>query len=161
MSLNRVKKNKKVIYLEQVTEDTLEELLEMDKAFLDTQIKYLASYKLFKGIDHRLFMCGPEKVSDKPFPVESFYFIKDGDTIVGHVEYYIEQETVSISTLYVKEEYRGQGYGTWCIDYIKAEGKSKRAKIITIGVYLSKVAAERLYSKLGFEPYHQAMVGRL
>ena len=44
MSLNRVKKNKKVIYLEQVTEDTLEELLEMDKAFLDTQIKYLASY---------------------------------------------------------------------------------------------------------------------
>ena len=80
MSLNRVKKNKKVIYLEQVTEDTLEELLEMDKALLDTQIKYLASYKLFKGIDHRLFMCGPEKVSDKPFPVESFYFIKDGDT---------------------------------------------------------------------------------
>ena len=41
MSLNRVKKNKKVIYLEQVTEDTLEELLEMDKALLDTQIKYL------------------------------------------------------------------------------------------------------------------------
>ena len=80
MSLNRVKKNKKVIYLEQVTEDTLEELLEMDKAFLDTQIKYLASFKLFKGIDHRLFIGGPEKVSDKPFPKENFYFIKDGDT---------------------------------------------------------------------------------
>ena len=161
MSLNRVKKASKVIYLEQVTEDTLKELLEMDEAFLETQLKFLKEDKKFRGIDHRLFMCGPEKVSDKPFPKENYYFIKDGDTVVGHVEYYVEEETVSISTLYIKEEYRGKGYGTWCIDYIKVDGKSKRAKIITIGVYLTNKAAERLYSKLGFEPYHQAMVGRL
>lgn len=161
MSLNRVKKNKKVIYLEQVTEDTLKELLEMDEAFLETQLKFLGMSRQFKGIDHRLFMCGPKTVSDKPFPKENFYFIKDGDTVVGYVEYYVGEETVRIYTLYIKEEYRGKGYGTWCIDYIKVDGKSKRAKIITIGVYLTNKAAERLYSKLGFEPYHQTMVGRL
>ena len=125
MSLNRVKKNKKVIYLEQVTEDTLEELLEMDKAFLDTQIKYLASYKLFKGIDHRLFMCGPEKVSDKPFPVESFYFIKDGDTIVGHVEYYIEQETVSMSKKNIAD--KAMVLGVLIISKPKVKAKEPRS----------------------------------
>ena len=161
MSLSRVRLEKKGPVLEQLTEATLEEWEVLDKAFFQTQIDFCGMVKNLRGIDPVKYMRGTRTTTSMEFPMENYFLIKVGEETVGYVEYNLGELDSSISSLYVKEEHRGKGYGGWCINYIKDQAKEKKIKIIHIGGYATNKAAIKLYEKLGFDIYHVAMVARL
>ncbi|MBO5407825.1 MAG: GNAT family N-acetyltransferase [Clostridia bacterium] len=60
-------------------------------------------------------------------------------------------EVVWIEELYLKEAYRGQGYGTKVLQWIIAEYRN-RAKRFRLEVTAENTGAKKLYEQLGFSP---------
>ena len=76
--------------------------------------------------------------------------ILNGEYVAGMSLCPTENNTIYLSYLVVRREYRNQGIGTKMIKYACQIGKNKRYSYIILNVDKDNPGAERLYEKLGF-----------
>ena len=155
--------------LKQCTMDDLGELQSLHKALYDYE--YKSSRKINNDmVDVWIYYetkNNTEENEDIPQWLQLNHFIKgDNDTTVGFIEINIDEDVKglvngNLSSLYVKEEYRGKGAGSFAINEFIKMVKSKSGKYITLGVRSNNDTGIRLYKKLGFEPYSISMVKKL
>jgi ribosomal protein S18 acetylase RimI-like enzyme len=79
---------------------------------------------------------------------------KDGKTIVGMAMLFMLQKigkkTATVEDVVVLESYRGRGIGEKLMRAIIAEGKKQRVRSLSLTSRPSRIAANKLYQKLGF-----------
>lgn len=104
-------------------------------------------------------------------PSYRFYGIYYHEDFIGYIQYQIQDvpnngfdpdrimSIMEISTLFIKEEYRGQGVGKAVLsDFIKKmEYRYWNCITIDLGAYNNDPIALNLYKSLGFEPYMTLM----
>lgn len=80
--------------------------------------------------------------------------VKDGETIVGMATLYILQKIGKrsgiLEDVIVDEKYRGQGLGEKLMRSLIDEAKKERVSTIALTSRSHRVAAHKLYEKLGF-----------
>lgn len=80
----------------------------------------------------------------------------DGKKIVGMAMLFMLQKigrkTATVEDVVVLASYRGQGIGEKLMRALVAEGKKQKLRSLTLTSRPSRVAANKLYLKLGFSP---------
>jgi ribosomal-protein-alanine N-acetyltransferase len=71
--------------------------------------------------------------------------------IVGYVGFWYVVDEAHISTLAVHPGFRGQGIGARLLVAMLGEAAALGARLVTLEVRVSNLAAQRLYRKFGFE----------
>lgn len=79
-----------------------------------------------------------------------YAYILNSEYVAGMSLYPLENNTIYLSYLVVKEGYRNQGIGTKMIQYACRISKNKGYSYIMLNVDDDNLNAERLYEKLGF-----------
>jgi ribosomal protein S18 acetylase RimI-like enzyme len=60
---------------------------------------------------------------------------------------------ISIDDLYIREEYRGRGWGTWILSEIEKMARAEGLHAVHLEVARRNVRARRFYGRGGFEPH--------
>jgi ribosomal-protein-alanine N-acetyltransferase len=71
--------------------------------------------------------------------------------VVGYVGYWLMAGEAHISTIAVRPDKRGLGYGELLLAYSLEDGARRGAHIATLEVRVSNLSAQQLYTKYGFE----------
>ena len=85
--------------------------------------------------------------------------ICDGDAPAGYVVvtygYSIEfhGRDLLIDDLYLREEYRGRGWGTWTLGEIEKMARAEGLHAVHLEVARRNARARRFYDRAGFEPH--------
>jgi ribosomal protein S18 acetylase RimI-like enzyme len=83
----------------------------------------------------------------------------DGESAAGYVVvtygYSIEfhGRDLLIDDLYIREEYRGRGWGTWTLGEIEKMARAEGLHAVHLEVARRNARARRFYDRAGFEPH--------
>ena len=66
-------------------------------------------------------------------------------------------ESIWINCVYVREEYRRDGYGAALLDRVEADANRREAKLIICARDIKNLDSARLFTKCGFEQEHQVV----
>jgi len=84
------------------------------------------------------------------------WLILDGQTRAGYVVlcfgYSLEWlgRDAFVDELYLREQYRGRGWGRHALDYVEGEARIHGIKVLHLGVVEGNTRALKLYRELGF-----------
>jgi len=67
-------------------------------------------------------------------------------------------EYIWINCVYVRERYRGHGYGAAFLDRVEADAHSREAKLIICARDTENLASDRLFARCEFEQEHQIVI---
>lgn len=84
----------------------------------------------------------------------NYYVVKTDDEkqeLIGYCGFWAILEEAHITTIAVKEEYRGNHIGELLLQKMIEEGYSKDIKWFTLEVRISNITAQNLYKKYGFQ----------
>jgi ribosomal-protein-alanine N-acetyltransferase len=104
-------------------------------------------------------LCFPKPWQESTFrgeiqnrPISSAYVvISDGEKrVVGYIIFWQIRDEVQINNIAVHPDFRGRGIGEAVLRHVLDEVKRNNAKIVTLEVRPSNLAAFSLYQKLGF-----------
>lgn len=88
-------------------------------------------------------------------PTAVLMAVKDGARIIGIASLYLMTQMGKssgyVEDVVVDEAYRGQGLGVKLMDALIAEARKKKLDSVHLTSRPSRVAANKLYQKLGFE----------
>ncbi len=114
----------------------------------------------FKRLDKRdnipyelLLLADPSKdIVDRYLKQSDLFIATQNDEILGVVVLFqLSAAMVEIKNIAVKEEYQGQGIGTYLIENILRVATANGQKSISIGTANSSLGQLYLYQKLGFD----------
>lgn len=80
--------------------------------------------------------------------IGSFYLLVVNGKTVGIVTVWDNRGEITLNNLYIREEYRGNGYCSELINYIL---KDIKEDYIVLGVYHNNIIANNVYRHLGFK----------
>jgi ribosomal-protein-alanine N-acetyltransferase len=83
-------------------------------------------------------------------PLSYFYVAFLGDEIVGYVGFWRALDEAHITSVTVRQEYRGRGFGKILVEYIIAVARELGLLSATLEVRASNHVAQHLYTKMGF-----------
>lgn len=84
-------------------------------------------------------------------PMSHFYVALLDDTLVGYVGFWQVVDEAHITSVTIRKEYRGRGYGRVLTDFIIRVAAQEGLARATLEVRVSNVTAQNLYASLGFE----------
>lgn len=84
-------------------------------------------------------------------PMSHFYVALLDDTLVGYVGFWQVVDEAHITSVTVRKEYRGRGYGRVLTDFIVRSAAREGLTRATLEVRVSNITAQNLYKSLGFE----------
>lgn len=83
-------------------------------------------------------------------PLSYFYVAFLGDEMVGYVGFWRALDEAHITTVTVRKDYRGRGFGRTLVEYILAVARELGLVRATLEVRASNHVAQHLYTKMGF-----------
>lgn len=83
-------------------------------------------------------------------PYANLYVLEKNNEIVGYIGFWILFDQAQITTIAVKEKYRGNYFGDKLLLFAINNIKSYMCENITLEVRKSNVTAQKLYEKHGF-----------
>lgn len=83
-------------------------------------------------------------------PMSKFYVALLGDTLIGYVGYWQVVDEAHITSVTVRKDYRGRGYGRALTDHIIRVAANEGLTRATLEVRVTNVIAQNLYKSLGF-----------
>jgi ribosomal protein S18 acetylase RimI-like enzyme len=86
-----------------------------------------------------------------PEPLAIFVY-DEGGRIVGGLSGRIWEGVLDISTLWVHEDFRGEGYGRRLVEKAEAEGRRRNCTVAHLRTF--DYQAPGFYRRLGYQEYH-------
>lgn len=83
-------------------------------------------------------------------PRSYFYTAFLGEEIAGYVGFWLILDEAHITSVTVRDSFRGRGFGRQLMDYVLKEARGCGAKIATLEVRESNTVARSLYERYGF-----------
>lgn len=80
-----------------------------------------------------------------------YYLVYYMDSPVGYFSYYLQDNTLFLSKIYVDSKLRGTGLGRFSIDFIEQQAKERELDSITLTVNKNNSNTISAYKKMGFE----------
>lgn len=80
-----------------------------------------------------------------------YYFFKLNSLNIGYMGIHPETEALFLSKLYIKKEYRGNGYSRQAIDFLQDFCKQNKLTEIVLTVNRHNLSTIAVYEKLGFQ----------
>jgi GNAT superfamily N-acetyltransferase len=103
-------------------------------------------------------------------PHTSFYFVKQGDTIVGYFKLndykaqtdVRDKNTLELERIYVVQHYQGKGVGAWMLEQAKRLAKKEKKHYLWLGVWEKNTSAIQFYEAHGFAKFdmHPYYIGQ-
>lgn len=84
-------------------------------------------------------------------PYAHLYCLRDGDTLIGYVGYWITFELCQITTVSIALPYQGQGYGKTLLAFVEEQALAEGCDAMQLEVRVSNEKAQGLYRAFGFE----------
>lgn len=81
-----------------------------------------------------------------------FFVVMLDDALVGYGGFWQVMDEAHITSVTVRDTYRGRGFGRRLIEYLLHEAEVAGARIATLEVRVSNVRARNLYLQYGFRP---------
>lgn len=83
----------------------------------------------------------------------NFYVLRERNSnrLLGYFGFWQIFDEFHITNLAVALEYRGQGIGSFILNYLLCEAKRKNCQRVMLEVRATNLPAQRLYFKFGFE----------
>jgi ribosomal protein S18 acetylase RimI-like enzyme len=94
------------------------------------------------------------------------WLILDGDVTVGYVVlcfgYSLEWlgRDAFVDELFLKEEYRGRGWGRHTMEFVEAEARAAGVRSLHLEVVRKNTAALKLYRKMGFAEHESTFLSK-
>ncbi len=98
-----------------------------------------------------------------------FYFLKQDEQVVGYLKLNINDaqsedqggDALEIERIYVRPDYKRQGYGRQLMDYAIKRAYQLDKKFVWLGVWEYNHAAQKFYETMGFKQFddHLFMLG--
>lgn len=111
-------------------------------------------YDPLLGVEQNTYML--EKFQSEKAIVEqiehgaNYYFVIDGED-AGFFAYYLYEDCLYLSKLYLKEECRGKGFGRKVIEFLRSEAKAAGLSAIELNVNKYNFDTIAAYERLGFK----------
>jgi [ribosomal protein S18]-alanine N-acetyltransferase len=83
--------------------------------------------------------------------LSTYLVVEDGDHVAGYCGVWLVVDEAHITNVAVLPEYRGQGLGESLMRKIMGIATQFGARVMTLEVRVSNIAAQHLYRKLGFQ----------
>ncbi|MFC7787285.1 MULTISPECIES: ribosomal protein S18-alanine N-acetyltransferase [unclassified Rossellomorea] len=83
--------------------------------------------------------------------LSTYLVVEDGDHVAGYCGVWLVVDEAHITNVAVLPEYRGQGLGESLMRKIMGIATKFGARVMTLEVRVSNLAAQHLYRKLGFQ----------
>ena len=84
-------------------------------------------------------------------PMSHFFVALLDDTLVGYVGFWQVADEAHITSVTVRKEYRGRGYGRVLTDFIVRAAVKENLTRAMLEVRVTNTTAQNLYKSLGFE----------
>jgi ribosomal-protein-alanine N-acetyltransferase len=84
-------------------------------------------------------------------PMSRFYVALLDDALVGYGGFWRVVDEAHITSVTVRKEYRGRGYGRAIADFIVRDAAREGLVRATLEVRVTNIIAQNLYTSLGFE----------
>lgn len=84
-------------------------------------------------------------------PMSHFYVALLDETLVGYVGFWQVADEAHITSVTVRKEYRGRGYGRILTDFIIRTAAGEGLTRAMLEVRVTNITAQNLYKSLGFE----------
>ena len=81
-----------------------------------------------------------------------FFVATVGDTLVGYGGFWLVVDEAHITSVTVRDSYRGRGLGHRLVEFLLREAEDVGARMATLEVRVSNVRARNLYLRYGFRP---------
>jgi ribosomal-protein-alanine N-acetyltransferase len=81
-----------------------------------------------------------------------FFVVMLDDALVGYGGFWQVMDEAHITSVTVRDTYRGRGFGRRLVEYLLHEAEAAGARIATLEVRVSNVRARNLYLQYGFRP---------
>ena len=91
----------------------------------------------------------PEAIADALYQGYRYYFVKDGDRIVGFTAFVKIDDEMYLSKFYLKKEERGKDYSRYMLRFVVQNAESLNLHNITLRVNRENPAVQ-VYKKIGF-----------
>ena len=94
------------------------------------------------------------------------WLVQDGDVVVGYAAlcfgYSLEWlgRDAFVDELYLREEYRGRGWGRATMAFVEEEARSAGIRTLHLGVMKGNQAALSLYRKMGFQEHDSRFLSK-
>ncbi|MGN0460362.1 MAG: GNAT family N-acetyltransferase [Ruminococcus sp.] len=85
-----------------------------------------------------------------------FYFVKSGDKNIGFIAIHPEEEKMFLSKLYLAKEFRGNGYASRMMDFVKEQTFKKGLSKIYLTVNKYNTHTIQVYKHHGFQVIRSA-----
>lgn len=86
-------------------------------------------------------------------PLSSLYVAVDSsEQIVGYAGFWLVCQEAQITNVAIAPEHRQRGLGLMLLSELIVEARKKEARMYTLEVRLSNIAAQALYKRAGFDP---------
>ena len=79
----------------------------------------------------------------------SYYFVKNGDTVIGFLAFYPKGDVLYLSKFYLYKKERGKGYAKQMLAFVLQAAKEAGLKAVELNVNRNNSAVQA-YEKMGF-----------
>ena len=91
-----------------------------------------------------------EAIRDQIAQGHIYSFITSEDEVIGYYSVYPKGDVLFLSKLYIKEGFRGLGFGSGSFDEIFEIGRSLKLRCVRLNVNKNNISSIRIYTAKGF-----------
>lgn len=88
----------------------------------------------------------------------SYFLVLDQKVPIGYFAFYLKEDFLYISKLYLKKSARGKGYSRIILSFIENKASSNGAKFIKLNVFKGNDHTISVYKRMGFEVIDQPQI---
>ena len=81
----------------------------------------------------------------------NYYLIVNEDVPIGYLSYYLKEDTLFLSKIYVGSSVRGKGFGRIAMSFLVDEAQRNELKSISLTVNKNNSRSIEAYKKMGFK----------
>lgn len=81
---------------------------------------------------------------------ENWYIVYQDQKAIGYLHFFLKEQNLFLSKIYLKTEEQGKGYATEMLDFVIQKAKLSKAKCIELTVNKNNPKAISFYEKSGF-----------
>ncbi|WP_445386140.1 GNAT family N-acetyltransferase [Robiginitalea sp. IMCC44478] len=91
-----------------------------------------------------------EAIKDQISKGMRYYLLKTAHTTVGYLAFILEETHLFLSKIYLKQEFRGMGYGSSAMDFVKQCAITENCQEIRLTVNKNNTRTIQAYEGMGF-----------